>query len=272
VESNFQKRLQSKRLFLFDLDGTIYLDGTLFPHSLELLKTIVEQGSQVVFLTNNSSISTTKYVEKLRKLGIPCERTNLATSTEATIAYIKKHHPDKRFYVMGTASMKSEFAEASISFTDQYSDTLDGLVIGYDTELNYQKLIDATKLINQGVVYLATNPDKVCPVAYGYVPDCGSFAVMLEYATGRLPIVLGKPSAAIVEMILERTNRTKAETVLIGDRLYTDILCGHNAGIDTILVLSGETKAADLDQSSIRPTLTLSGVDAILTILSNPMD
>lgn len=269
MESNFQERLQSKRLFLFDLDGTIYLDGTLFPQSLALLDTIVKQGSQVVFLTNNSSISTMKYVEKLNKLGIPCERTNVATSTEATIAYIKKHHPDKRFYVMGTASMKSEFADASILFTDQYSESLDGLVIGYDTELNYQKLVDATKLINQGVIYLATNPDKVCPVAYGYVPDCGSFAMMLEHATGRLPIVLGKPSAAIVEMILERTNRTKEETVLVGDRLYTDILCGHNAGIDTILVLSGETKREDLKGSHHQPTVVMEGVGELWNVLRN---
>lgn len=267
MQATIHQRLKSKRLFLFDLDGTIYLDGTLFPHSLELLETIAKQGSQAVFLTNNSSISTMKYVEKLRKLGIVCDRQSVATSTEATIAYIKKHHPGKRFYVMGTASMKSEFAEASIFIADQYSETLDGLVIGYDTELNYQKLIDATKLINQGKIYLATNPDKVCPVSYGYVPDCGSFAMMLEHATGRLPIVLGKPNAAIVDMALERTHRTKAETVLVGDRLYTDILCGHNAGIDTILVLSGETRREDLIGSIHQPTAVMEDVGVLLKVL-----
>jgi HAD superfamily hydrolase (TIGR01450 family) len=268
MQTSFHQRLKSKQLFLFDLDGTIYLDGTLFPHSLALLETIVKQGSQVVFLTNNSSISTMKYVEKLKKLGIPCERDNVATSTEATIAYLKKHHPDKHFYVMGTASMKSEFTEAAMSFTDQYMESVDGIVIGYDTELNYQKLIDATKLINQGKLYFATNPDKVCPVSYGYVPDCGAFAVMLEYATGRLPKVLGKPDPAIIDMVLERTHCQKEDAVLIGDRIYTDIACGHNAGIDTILVLSGETKKADLETASVLPTAVITGVEELWSILS----
>jgi HAD superfamily hydrolase (TIGR01450 family) len=259
--------LRTKQLFIFDLDGTLYLDGVLFPKSLELLAEIRRLGGQVVFLTNNSSISTARYVEKIRNLGIPCERKEVATSTEATIAHIQKHHPGKRFYVMGTQSMKTEFMEAGIRFTDQVEEDVDGVVIGYDTELTYQKLIDATKLLNRGVAYLATNPDKVCPVAYGYVPDCGSFAMMLEQATGRTPLFLGKPNAAILEMVLERTKIRKEQAVLIGDRLYTDILCGIHAGIDTVLVLSGETKRADLEVSLHQPTFVMDGVHSILNLL-----
>lgn len=258
-----------KKLFLFDLDGTIYLDGVLFPKSLELLAKIKEQGSKYVFLTNNSSISSRRYVEKLQKLGIPCERGNVATSTEATIEHIKRFHPGVTFYVMGTASMKSELAEAGIPFTDRLGDGIGGLLIAYDTELTYQKLIDATKLLNRGVVYLATNPDKVCPVSYGYVPDCGSFATMLENATGRTPHVVGKPNADIIEMVLLRTGAAKEEAILVGDRIYTDIVCGIRAGVDTVLVLSGESKQADADASAHRPTLVADGVETILEYLSN---
>lgn len=260
--------LTNKKLFVFDLDGTIYLDGVLFPKSLSLLETLKERAIEFVFLTNNSSISTDRYVEKIRKLGIPCERKNVATSTEATIAHIRKHCPDVRFYVMGTASMKSELLEAGVSFTDRMEEGIGGLLIAYDTELTYQKLIDATKLLNRGVIYLATNPDKVCPVSYGYVPDCGSFAMMLENATGRTPHVLGKPNADIVEMVLERSGVAKDDAVLVGDRIYTDILCGIRAGIDTVLVLSGESKQEDADASEHRPTMVVNGIDTILELLT----
>lgn len=269
MKPNCTPQLHMKKLFIFDLDGTIYLDGVLFPKSLELLEAIEKRGAEYVFLTNNSSISTNRYVQKIRKLGIPCDRKNVATSTEATIAHIRKHHPDIAFYVMGTSSMKSELAEAGVKFTDHYEDGIGGLLIGYDTELTYQKLIDATKLLNLGVVYLATNPDKVCPVSYGYVPDCGSFAMMLENATGRTPTVIGKPNPDIVEMVLERTGRTKEEAVLVGDRIYTDILCGIRAGIDTVLVLSGESTRADADASAYRPSLIVEGVETILKILQS---
>ena len=259
--------LKQKQLFIFDLDGTIYLDGKLFPKSLELLKKIRDFQGDYVFFTNNSSISTQAYVEKISRLGIPCERKHVATSTEATIHHLHEHYPGKLFYVMGTASMKNELRQAGIKVTDTYSETVDGVLIAYDTELTYQKLIDVTKLLNQGKPYLATNPDRVCPVAYGFVPDCGAFAVMLEFATGRTPRFLGKPDPAIIEMILARTGRAKKQAVLVGDRLYTDILCGINAGIDTILVLSGETKADDLKQSAHAPSMVVGDVAEMLMML-----
>ncbi|MGI6392650.1 MAG: HAD-IIA family hydrolase [Candidatus Izemoplasmatales bacterium] len=261
--------LRSKKLFIFDLDGTIYLDGVLFPGALELLERIRKNSGEYVFFTNNSSISTIDYLHKIQRLGIPCEIDNVATSTQALIIHIRESYPDARFYVMGTASMKAELRESGLLVVDRYQDDIDGVVIGYDTELVYQKLIDVSRLLTQGKIYLATNPDLVCPVEFGFVPDCGSFAVMLENATKRRPRFLGKPEPDIIEMIINRFGVLKEETVLVGDRLYTDIKCGINAGIDTVLVLSGETTVQDLELSDFQPTFVVSGVHSILEMLED---
>jgi len=256
-----------KKLFIFDLDGTIYLSGVLFPESLPLLKHIVASGKQYHVFSNNSSRSTDSYLKKIRKAGIPCDHSSVATSTQVLIGYIKDNYIDKTFYVMGTKGMRKEMAKAGIPVRERYAGDIDGVVISYDTELNYQKLIDVTKLLNEGKIYLATNPDYVCPVDYGFIPDCGTYAIMLEYATKRTPKVLGKPSVEIIDHILKKTGCTKEETVMVGDRLYTDILCGNNAGVDTILVLSGETKKEDLEKSLIRPTFVMEGIGELYKLL-----
>lgn len=260
--------LKTKKLFIFDLDGTIYLDGVLFPGSLELLDRITCIGGKYVFLTNNSSLSTSGYLQKIQRMGIPCARENVATSTEVLIFKIREEFPDDLFYVMGTASMKAQLRQSGLKIVDQYQEGIAGVIIGYDTELVYQKLIDVSKLLSQGKIYLATNPDLVCPVEFGFVPDCGSFAIMLENATKRRPLFVGKPEPGIVEMVLNRFGIAREEAVLVGDRLYTDIKCGNNAGIDTILVLSGETTASDLEASPDIPTIALDGVHTILEMLS----
>jgi HAD superfamily hydrolase (TIGR01457 family) len=268
METTDKSFLLKKRLYIFDLDGTIYLDGELFPKSRDLLAKIRSLSGDYVFFTNNSSKSTQAYVEKIQSLNIPCTKANMATSTEALIDYINSNRLNLEFYVMGTKEMKDELRLRGIKVTDSYNENIGGVIIGYDTELVYQKLIDVTKLLNQGKLYLATNPDLVCPVEYGFIPDCGSFAMMLENATKRKPIFIGKPDPAIIDMIIERTGYAKEETVLVGDRLYTDIKCGINAGIDTILVLSGETKLADVAVSSDKPTLVVEDVAAILELIS----
>jgi len=259
--------IKQKKLFIFDLDGTIYLSGVLFPESLPLLKHIVDSGMQYHVFSNNSSRSTESYLKKIRKAGIPCDHSSVATSTQVLIEYIQDNYKGKIFYVMGTKGMRKEMAKAGIPVRNKYASDIDGVVISYDTELNYQKLIDVTKLLNEGKIYLATNPDYVCPVNYGFIPDCGTYAIMLEYATKRTPKVLGKPSVEIIDHILKKTGYKKEETVMVGDRLYTDILCGNNAGIDTILVLSGETKREDLEKSPIKPTFVMEGIGELYRLL-----
>lgn len=262
-----KKQLKQKKLFIFDLDGTLYLDGVLFPKALELLEYIHKNNGKYMFLTNNSSRSTKEYVTKLQKLGIRSDITNVITSTQATIQYLKSNHSEDVFYVVGTESMICEMKEAGILVSKEYQSEITGVILGYDTELDYKKLEIASKLITEGNIYIATHPDLVCPVEFGFVPDCGAVARMLEYATKRTPIFIGKPERLIIDMILERTHFDPSETILIGDRLYTDIACGQNAEIDTLLVLSGETSMEDVKNDFQKPTYILKDIAELYEII-----
>ncbi len=259
--------LKRKRLFLFDLDGTLYLGDTLFSGVRELLGCIRARGGQYRYLTNNSSRSVEAYVEKLTRLGIAAKSRDFLTSVDALIAHLRAHGMEgKTFYVCGTESMRSQLRAAGFHVTDTH-DGANALLMGFDTELTFQKLEDACILLGQGVPYLATNPDWVCPTSYGFVPDCGSVCEMLWRATGRRPAVIGKPQPAMPLLAMQQAGVLPAETLLVGDRIYTDIASGANAGIDTLLVLSGETKERDLPAAEPQPTFVLPDAQALLDIL-----
>ena len=261
--------LRRKKLFLFDLDGTLYLGDTLFPGAKELLACIRARGGQYRFLTNNSSRSVAAYVEKLARLGVAAEESDFLTSVDALSYYLREHGgEDKRYYVCGTESMKSQLRAAGFAIAEGRADA-DALLMGFDTELTFQKLEDACILLGQNVPYIATNPDWVCPTSYGFVPDCGSVCEMLYRATGRRPIVIGKPEPLMPQLAMLESSISAQETLLIGDRIYTDIASGANAGIDTLLVLSGETKEEDLPTADPQPTFVLPDVAALLNILES---
>lgn len=235
------------RLFLFDMDGTIYLGNNLFPFTKEMLSVIREQGKTYLFMTNNSSKSVSAYVEKLGKLGIDANEGDFITSSQATALYLNANLPGKRLYVAGTESFKKELREAGVCVCEDYSDTIEGVVMGYDTELTYKKLDDVSRLLTEkDIPFIAANPDLVCPTEYGYVPDCGSVCGMLFNATGKKPYYIGKPRPEMPLLAIEWMKKKdpsicKENTLVIGDRMYTDIACGINAGVKTMLVLSGET-------------------------------
>lgn len=244
--------LKNKRLFLFDMDGTIYLDNDLFDGTLDILAHIRSIGGKYIFLTNNSSKSVDKYIEKLASLGIESTADDFLTSTNATVLYLN-NHPHHKIYALGTTSFKEQLRDAGLPITDVLEDDIDCLLMGFDTELTFKKLEDACILLGRGVDYIATNPDWVCPTWYGYVPDCGSVSAMLYNATKRRPKFIGKPEPDMALLAIEKTGFKKEETVLLGDRLYTDIACGVNAGISTIFVLSGEGTMEDLAASETKP-------------------
>ena len=259
--------LRRKKLFLFDLDGTLYLGDTLFSGVPELLALIRARGGQYRYLTNNSSRSVDAYVERLTRLGVAAEPEDFLTSVDALIAHLRGRGMEaRRFYVCGTESMKSQLRAAGFAVASSREDA-DALLMGFDTELTFQKLEDACILLNRGVDFAATNPDWVCPTWYGSVPDCGSVCEMLFRATGRRPHVLGKPQADMPLLALEQTGFLPEQAVLLGDRLYTDIQSGVNAGIDTALMLSGEATLQDAEQSPVKPTWIFRDIRAFLTAL-----
>lgn len=251
--------LKDKRLFLLDMDGTIYLDNDLFDGTLDFLKYVREIGGRYIFLTNNSSKSADKYIEKLVKMGICAEKRDFFTSTDATILYLNSGSY-RKIYALGTASFKEQLAEAGLPITDRIEEGIDCLCMGFDTELTFQKLEDACILLGRNVEYIATNPDWVCPTWYGYVPDCGSVSQMLYNATGRMPKFIGKPEPDMALLAMEKAGYTKEQTVIVGDRLYTDIACGVNAGISTVFVLSGEGTMEDVEKYHIRPEFVFDNI------------
>lgn len=246
------ENLKKKKLFLLDMDGTIYLDNTLFDGTLEFLEYVRNIGGRYIFLTNNSSKGVEEYIKKLGRLGIKSTADDFLTSTDATISYLKEKRHNK-IYALGTRSFVKQLEDAHIPVTTGLEDGIDCLCISNDTELTFKKLEDACILLGGEVDYIATNPDWVCPTSYGYVPDCGSFADMLYNATKRRPKFMGKPEPDMAHAAMERTGFSGDETILLGDRLYTDIACGVNAGISTAFLLSGEGKFEDITEKSAKP-------------------
>lgn len=260
--------LKNIKLFLFDMDGTLYLGDRLYDFTKELLATIKKQGKRYLFMTNNSSKSVEDYIKKLEKLGIEAEYSDFITSSQATAMYLKDTCPDDRLYVCGTESLKQELRNSGFTVTEVL-DEVDCIVMGNDTELTFKKLDDVSRLLStREVRYIATNPDYVCPTEYGSVPDCGSVCDMIFNATGKRPLFIGKPEPAMPKIAMKMTGFKPNETAVVGDRIYTDIKSGINAGCVTVLVLSGETTLEILQESADKPDYCLeSGADLLKAII-----
>ena len=259
------ERLKYIDLFLFDMDGTLYLGNKLYPFTKQLLSKIKEVGKRYLFMTNNSSKSVKDYILKLENLGISANREDFITSSQATAYYLKKHHKDAILYVCGTKSLKKELIDEGFTVSDDIN-TVNCIVMGFDTELTFKKLEDVSKLLltREDIPYIATNPDYVCPTEFGSVPDCGSVCDMIFNATSKRPIVIGKPTPLMPQLAMEKYNIKPKNTAVIGDRIYTDIKSGLNAGALSILVMSGETDQKILQNSSEKPDLVLNDAGEIL--------
>lgn len=262
------ENLKHIRLFLFDMDGTLYLGNRLYPFTKLLLSEIRENGGRYLFMTNNSSKSVADYILKLERLGIEACREDFITSSQATAYYLKKHHANATLYVCGTESLKEELRHEDFNVSDDISET-ECIVIGNDTELTFKKLEDVCKLLltRDNIPYIATNPDYVCPTEFGSVPDCGSFCDMIFNATAKRPVVIGKPEALMPKLAMDKWDCEPFETAVIGDRIYTDIKSGLNAGAVSILVMSGETTDEILNASEDKPDIVLKDAGEIIGML-----
>ncbi len=244
LAANREKLRRIKHVAL-DMDGTIYMGSNLFPFTLDFLKKLADNGIGYSFLTNNPTKSVSDYLSKLEKMGISATEENMYTTSLAAIDYIKSHYPDaKRLYLLGTPSMVSQFEKAGYAAcSDDPEDIPDVLVGSFDMTLTYSRLCRAAWWASQGIPYIATNPDRVCPTNEKTVlVDCGSICKCIEHATGRKPdITLGKPDPNMLTGIMERHSLRPEEIAMVGDRIYTDTAMAHNAGAFGVLVLSGET-------------------------------
>ena len=267
TDAQKKKIISDIRLFLFDMDGTLYLGDRLFGFAPELLETIRKSGRRYMFLTNNSSKSVKDYVAKLARLGISSVEDDFFTSSQATAVYLDRYHKGKTLYVCGTESLKAELRKAGYTVSEEL-ENIEVVVMGFDTELTFKKLDDVSRLLTcRDLPYLATNPDLVCPTEYGSVPDCGSMCMMIKNATGKTPTVIGKPSPMMIELAAQKAGVDKSRVAVVGDRIYTDIKSGLNAGVHTMLVMSGETDERILAGSPDKPELVLGDASEILEAL-----
>lgn len=259
--------IKRMNLYLLDMDGTLYLGNRLFDFTVEFLQTLRDTGKRYLFMTNNSSQSVQDYIIRLGRLGILASREDFITSSQATAYYLHKHHEGQRLYVCGTESLIRELEMEGFDVVHAPQEA-QCIVMGFDRELTFQKLEDVCWLLStRDIPYIATNPDLVCPTEFGSVPDCGSVCQMIFNATGKRPVVIGKPTPLMPQLAMERLGYSKDETCAVGDRIYTDIKSGLNAGITGILVMSGETTPEILAASEDQPHLVLRDCGEILNIL-----
>lgn len=261
--------LCKKKLFLFDMDGTIYEEEKLFEGASELLHAIEDTGGRYVFITNNSSKSVMDYIQKVNNLGIKADKDNFFTSSQVSVMYLKENYPNKKVYCQGTQSLLRELINSGINVTENADEDVDVVLVGFDTEMTSDKLNKTCEILSHGVPFIATNPDFKCPVKFGFIPDCGSICSMLTNATGSEPIYLGKPNSIMVDFVREKFGNSIEETIVIGDRLYTDIATGLNAGVSTACVLTGEATKEEILNSGIKPTMTFNSVLDIYKAIVN---
>ncbi len=267
-----QKHLQAigeKKLYIFDMDGTIYLGGIVFDYAIRFIERLRNHGRRVLFFTNNASHSTAFYEERLTRLGFAPKAREVMTSGDVTIEFLRRHRPGKSVYLIGTKELEDSFREKGIQLVGEDAASCDIVVSSFDTTLTYEKLNAACRLIRGGAEYLSTHPDYNCPIENGFLPDSGAIAAFITASTGVVPTYFGKPYRETVEMIEEATGVDRADMCIFGDRLYTDIALGKKHGVLSVLVLSGETTEADLAAAGEdeQPDLTfgsLADVDAVM--------
>ena len=239
------RALKTKKLFVFDMDGTVFLGGRVFDFAVRFIKNLRESGRRVLFFTNNASHNPEYYYDKLRRMGFDPQDGEILTSGDVTVEFLKSHRPGKPVYLVGTPELERQFTESGITL----SDSADIVVTSFDTTLTYKKLDTACRLVRNGAEYLSTHPDFNCPTEDGFIPDSGAIAACVTASTGVSPIYFGKPYPETVAMMEELTGLSRADMCIFGDRLYTDIATGRRHGMLSVLVLTGETKKEDVESA-----------------------
>ena len=266
MNTDFVKHLSC---LVLDMDGTIYLGNRPIGDMAGTLAALRARGIKLCYFTNNSSKTAEDYVKKLTALGLYDARDTVYTSAMATVSYLQAHYPGKRVYLLSTPTVRKTFAEGGIPLSEDGTGA-DIVVLAYDTTLTFEKLRVANELLAKGALYIATHPDFVCPTEDVPMPDVGSFIKLLEASSGRVPdLVIGKPNALAGEAILRAVGAEAENTAMAGDRLYTDIRFGINAGFHSILVLSGETTEKMLEESDVCPELVLPDLHALRAYLED---
>lgn len=260
------KNLSHIKCFVFDLDGTIYLGDSLFKGVSELLGILDAKGIAYYFLTNNSSRSGHSYVDKLHAFGLTqVERKQIITSGDIIIDYLRTQDA-KKVFLVGTQDLEGQFIRAKFQLVNDKEKTPDFVVVGFDTTFTYEKAEKAIYYVRKGIPLVSTNEDILCPMPDGeYIPDCASITAIIEKATGVSTQYFGKPQKVAVEYLSKLTGAKPEEMAMVGDRLYTDIKMSEH-GMETLLVLSGETNKEDAEKAAAN-TIICDSIEDLITSL-----
>lgn len=265
LKSENQKKIDKIKCFVLDMDGTIYLENKLFPFTKKFLEKLSETGREYCYFTNNSSKNQKDYLKKLEGMGVPVTAEQMFLSTQVILEYLKKHHPDDSFYIVGTDNLKEAFVEAGLTLSEENPDVV---ILGFDTTLTYEKISKACHFVRNGAGYYGVNMDYNCPMQGGnYIPDCGSMAKLVERSTGRFPEFFGKPSRHTLDYIIRHTGFKEEEIAVVGDRIYTDIALANDSKATSIMVLTGETQKKDLKDYDYAPDMIAGSLEDLMEML-----
>ncbi len=250
--------------FMIDMDGTVYKGGNLIPGAVEFISALKSRGIPFVFLTNNSSNARMHYLRKLQGMGFDVSLDNVLTSTIATIRFVLSERPGSKVYPIASPDVVAEMRDAGLNIVE---DDPDIVLLTFDRTITYDKINKGYRFLKGGAEFIATHPDDLCPTEDGYDIDIGPFIRMFEQMCQTEAIVIGKPNRLMLEMAAREMDVPVDGTVMVGDRLYTDIEMAVRAGTSSILVLSGETTRSDLEGSGKDPTYVLDSVADIPDLL-----
>jgi len=253
--------------FIFDLDGTVYLSDRLIPGADRVIRLLREKGKKVVFLSNKPIQAREDYAAKLTRLGIPTDPGEVVNSTLVMTRFLKMNAPQARLFVVGEEPFVAELKRAGFTITDK-PEEIDYVVVAFDRTFDYRKLNIAYQAIKRGAHFVATNPDRTCPVEGGEIPDCAAMIAAIEAVTlKKVEVIVGKPSPLIIQAALEVMDLKPEDCILVGDRLETDIRMGKESGISTGVVLTGVTNEKTLNESDIHPDFVFQSIADVENLL-----
>jgi NagD protein len=254
---NIIEAIKSKAGFIIDMDGVIYHGNMLLPGVIKFLKWLEESGKKYLFLTNASQRTPKELHEKLERLGMNVREEHFYTSALATAGFLASQKPNGSAYVIGDAGLIN--ALYSIGYTTNNVNP-DYVVVGDTSSYNFEKIELAVNLVIRGARLVGTNPDISGPVETGISPSVKALIAPIEIASGKKAYFVGKPNPLMMRIALKRLGVKREEAIVIGDRMDTDIRCGLESEIDTLLVLSGITNQDEIDNFPYRPKYVLKGI------------
>ena len=230
-------RLKEVEAFVIDMDGVLYRVDAPIPGAAQFLQALQQKGTPFLLLTNNSTLTPEMYVAKLSRMGIKVQPADILTSALATAGYLRANVPTgSRVYVIGEEGIFDAVRNTGCVITDENPEYV---VVGFDRQISYEKLATATLAIRRGAKYVATNPDLTLPSEAGQLPGCGAILAAITAASGVAPLMIGKPQREMFDQAVEHLGSDRSTTAMVGDRIETDIVGAQNAGLLTVLLLSG---------------------------------